>query len=92
VIERKIIGNPWSELPITNEQATSPKLARMQPIVIATNDSGSEILYCGGRLVGRSNDRWIHLHDGTEDIASSAAALFPVESASWESVPPMPQP
>ena len=86
--KREIIGNPWSFLPSSNQQPSG--LGRVDPIVIATNDDGSEIMYCGGYGVATNNNRWLPSSEIMFDTASSKAGLFDVNTASWSSLPSMP--
>ena len=86
--KREIIGKPWSLLPSSNQQPSG--LGRIDPIVIATNDDGSEIMYCGGYGVAKNNNRWLPSSEIMFETASSKAGLFDVKTASWSSLPSMP--
>jgi len=87
--EHKLSGRPWSELSATYSSPIS--LGRVGASVCATDESGHTIFYCGGRYVARNREqRWVW-ENAMDDKVSSTAALFDVDTASWHSMPPMPE-
>lgn len=86
---KQVCGSPWSEYTVMNQQPLN--LGRDAPCVCPADDHGTQIFYCGGLYsVGDTTERWVRRNEFLP-IASTTTALFDVHTASWRSLPPMPE-
>ncbi|KAL3804035.1 hypothetical protein HJC23_006426 [Cyclotella cryptica] len=87
----KLKGQPLEEIRVNNFPPLN--LGRTKPFVCETNDSGSEIFYCGGEsfVEGYHDETWLSpIH--VNHAYSATSGLFDTKTGLWRELPPMPEP
>jgi hypothetical protein len=86
----KLLGQPWSEVQVNNQPPRA--LGRRKPLVCFTNDSKTQLFYCGGYcyVPGEVSSSWLKRSDILKK-GTKAAGLLDMETGLWTTLPSMPE-